>query len=131
MAVTGSSVPLLVAMTLVDNYPVAATLYLARSVLMNVANPLYNAFIMRLVPMELRGTASALLSLSWTIPAGIGRAVGGLLLDIDLELPLRLTALLYTIALAILALFFHNHTGGRPDTPRSGSVEGPSARVLL
>ena len=98
---------------------------------MNVANPLYNAFIMRLVPMELRGTASALLSLSWTIPAGIGRAVGGLLLDIDLELPLRLTALLYTIALAILAVFFHNHTGGRPDTPRSSSVEGPSARVLL
>ncbi|MCE4620277.1 MAG: MFS transporter [Desulfurococcales archaeon] len=131
LAVTGSSIPLLVAMTLVDNYPVAATLYLARSILMNVANPLYNAFIMRLVPVELRGRASALLSLSWTIPAGIGRAVGGLLLDIDLELPLRLTALLYTIALAILALLFHNHTKGRPVTPTSESVGGPSARVYF
>ncbi|MCE4600357.1 MAG: MFS transporter [Desulfurococcales archaeon] len=111
LAVSYASIPLLIAMTLVDSFPVAAAIYLVRSVLMNVANPLFTAFVMRLVPMELRGTASAFLSLSWTIPAGGGRAVGGWLLDIDLELPLRLTAVLYTVALTILAVVFRREVG--------------------
>jgi hypothetical protein len=67
--------------------------------------------------VELRGTASAFLSLSWTIPAGGGRAVGGWLLDIDLELPLRLTAVFYTIALTTLALAFREELGGGEARP--------------
>ncbi|MCE4622247.1 MAG: hypothetical protein F7B19_02900, partial [Desulfurococcales archaeon] len=67
--------------------------------------------------LELRGTASAFLSLSWTIPAGGGRAVGGWLLDKDLELPLRATAVFYTIALTILATVFKDEVrGGEEDT---------------
>ena len=111
LAVSYSSIPLLVAMTLTDSFALASALYLVRSILMNVANPLFNAFVMRLVPRELRGTASALLSLSWTLPAGGGRAVGGYLLDIDLELPLRLTAVLYTVALTYIALEFRDQHG--------------------
>ncbi len=103
LALTLSSVPLLVAMTLTGNYLVAATLYLVRSVLMNAANPLLSAYTFRLVPAERRGLASAFLNLAWTIPAGAGRAVGGALLDVNLELPLRLTAAIYTAALAALA----------------------------
>ncbi len=117
LAVSYSSVPLLIAMTLVNSFPIASGLYLVRSILMNVANPLFNAFVMRLVPLELRGTASAFLSLSWTIPAGGGRAVGGWLLDKDLELPLRATAVFYTIALTILATVFKDEVrGGEEDT---------------
>lgn len=113
LAVSYSSVPLLVAMTLVNNFTIASGLYLVRSILMNVANPLFNAFVMRLVPLDLRGTASAFLSLSWTLPAGGGRAVGGWLLDKDLELPLRATAVFYTVALTILAVVFKSEvTGG-------------------
>ncbi|NOZ30815.1 MAG: MFS transporter, partial [Crenarchaeota archaeon] len=117
LAVSYSSVPLLIAMTLVNSFPIASGLYLVRSILMNVANPLFNAFVMRLVPLELRGTASAFLSLSWTIPAGGGRAVGGWLLDKDLELPLRATAVFYTIALTILATVFKDEVrGGEENT---------------
>ncbi len=112
LAVSASSIPLLVAMTFTNDYYVAAGLYLVRSVLMNVANPLFNAFVMTLVPREKRGAASALLSLSWTLPAGGGRAVGGYLLDVDLELPLRVTALLYTLALAVIAASFPGETRG-------------------
>ncbi|MCE4628157.1 MAG: MFS transporter, partial [Desulfurococcales archaeon] len=108
LAVSYSSIPLLVAMTLTNSFAIASALYLVRSILMNVANPLFNAFVMRLVPREMRGTASALLSLSWTLPAGGGRAVGGYLLDINLELPLRLTAVLYTVALTYIALEFRD-----------------------
>ncbi len=106
LAATIPSIPLLIAMTLVDDYLAASTIYLVRSVLMNVANPLYTAFALSLVPNNRRGIASGLLSLSRQLPAGAGRAIGGYLLDIDLELPLRLTAILYTVSLVALALLF-------------------------
>ena len=126
LAVSYSSVPLLIAMTLVNNFPVAAALYLVRSILMNVANPLFNAVVMRMVPRDLRGTASALLSLSWTLPAGGGRAVGGYLLDIDLELPLRLTALLYTAALTYIAVVLPDAT---QESTRSSGTQTAGERL--
>ncbi len=103
LALAYPSVPLLVAITLTNSYPVAAALYIARTIMMNVANPLLQAFTLNLVPRERQGMASSLLSLSWTLPGGLGRAVGGYLLDVDLELPLRLTATIYTFSLAGIA----------------------------
>ena len=100
LVVAATSIPLLVGMTLTDSYTIASALYLTRSILMNVATPLFEAFALGLVDRSVRGVASSLLSLSWTIPGSGGRVVGGYLLDIDVELPLRLTAILYTIALA-------------------------------
>ena len=99
ISVAATSIPLLIGMTLTNSYLVASTLYLTRSILMNVATPLFEAFALGLVDRGVRGVASSLLSLSWTIPGSGGRVVGGYLLDIDVELPLRLTALLYSIAL--------------------------------
>ena len=96
---TLSSVPLLVAMTLTGSYLTASAIYLARSVLMNLSNPLFQAFAMRLVPSEMRGTAASLLRISWEAPLPPGRALGGYLLELDLELPLRITAALYTVAI--------------------------------
>ena len=103
------SIPLLIAMTLVNNYFIASILYLIRSILMNVSNPLYTAFALSLVPRDKRGIATSILSLSSRIPTGIGRAIGGWLLDIDYELPLRITALLYSISLAFLASCFKDY----------------------
>ncbi|MEB3851691.1 MAG: hypothetical protein LRS49_03820 [Desulfurococcales archaeon] len=104
-------------MTLTSSYPLAASLYLARSVLMNAGNPLLSAYTLRLVPPERRGVASAFLNLAWTVPAGAGRAVGGFLLDVDLELPLRATAAVYAAAIAYL------HRAAKPglasSTPRA------------
>jgi len=103
LALTSASLPLLVAMTLTDSFAVASALFIVRTVLMNAANPLLEATIMRLVPRELRGSAGALMSLSFTLPATAGRAFGGALLDVNLELPLRATAALYAASIAFLA----------------------------
>lgn len=108
LSVTIPSIPLLIAMTLTNNLTLAASLYIIRSILMNVANPLYTAKALSLVPLELRGSASGVLSLSWSLPASAGRAVGGYLLDINVELPLRLTALIYTTSLTFLAHKFRD-----------------------
>ena len=120
LAVSAPSIPLLIAMTLTNSYLVAAALYLVRSILMNVANPLFTAFVMARVPVEYRGAASAFLALSWTIPAGGGRAVGGYLLDINLELPLRLTAALYSASLAGLAILFRDEIASGGSGARAG-----------
>ncbi len=109
LLVTFPSIPLLIAMTFVNNYLVASTIYIARSILMNIANPLFNAFSMTLIPRELRGKAASLISLPWTLVGGIGRAVGGKLLDIDLELPLRITAILYAVSLTGTAIVFRDY----------------------
>ncbi len=96
-----------------DSYAVAAALYIVRTVLMNAANPLLEALTMRVVPRERRGSASSILSLSFTLPATAGRALGGALLDVNLELPLRLTAIIYTLALAQLYMRRRFLEGGR------------------
>ncbi len=106
LLITSPSIPLLVAMTLVNNYLLASTIYIIRSILMNLANPLFNSISMKITPPELRGRASSILSLPWTLLGGVGRAVGGALMDIDVELPLRTTALLYTAGLSIMGLYF-------------------------
>jgi MFS family permease len=114
IAVTMSSVPLLILMTMVDSYVLAASIFLVRTILMNVANPLIEAFTFTLVPRDKRGIASAFTSLSWTIPASGGRALGGRLLDIDVELPLRLTALIYFSSLAGIGALFRDKVSAKP-----------------
>ncbi len=106
LVVTTPSIPLLIAMTYTNDYLVASIIYIIRSILMNLANPLFNALSMQITPENLRGRAASLLSLPWTLLGGLGRGVGGRLMDIDVELPLRITALLYVIGLSIIAVFF-------------------------
>lgn len=116
--VAAPSIPLIVAMTLTSSYTIAAALYIVRSILMNVANPLYQAFEMSLIPSEYRGRGASLISVAWQIPAGIGRYVGGHMMDRHIESPLLATSALYTLALTLLAILFSDHVFTRK-TPRS------------
>jgi MFS family permease len=106
--ISSPSIILILLMTFTNNLLIASAIYIVRTILMNVANPLYEAFQMRLIPRDLRGRASSVLGIVWQFPAGLGRYVGGHLLDIDLELPLRLTTILYTIGLSMLVLLFRD-----------------------
>ncbi len=108
LLVTSPSIPLIIALTMTNNYLVASVIYIVRSILMNLANPLFNALTMKLTPVHLRGRASSILGLPWTLLGGIGRSVGGRLMDIDIELPLRISAILYTIGLSIIALYLRD-----------------------
>ncbi len=113
MLVSGSSIPLLVAVTLVDDLTLAAALYIARTVLMNVASPLLQAFQMKLVPNSHRGRAVSIFTIAWQLPAVAGRSVGGYLMNVDVELPLRVTSVIYAVGLALLALLFRSRKEGR------------------
>ncbi len=102
------SVPLLVSITFINSYVVASLLYICRSALMNAASPLFVAFEMRVIPPEHRGKASSIIRLADRSVAIVGRGLGGYLMSIDLELPLRITALLYAISLTYLLTSFRS-----------------------
>ena len=106
--VSFTSIPPLVAITFVNNYLLAFALYIVRTVLMNVASPLFTAFMMAVVPSDHRGKASSIVDLSRSVPSAIGRGLGGYMLGIDLELPLRITAIIYTLSLTYLFLVFRS-----------------------
>ncbi|MCX8196105.1 MAG: MFS transporter [Acidilobaceae archaeon] len=104
--IASPSVLLLIAMAFAQSYYLASIIYIVRTILMNVANPLYQAFEMSLIPREYRGRGASLISIAWQLPAGVGRAVGGALMGYHLEAPLFATAALYFTAFLLLAAFF-------------------------
>ncbi|MFN4046360.1 MAG: MFS transporter, partial [Acidilobaceae archaeon] len=119
--VAAPSIPLIVAMTLTPSYTIAATLYIVRSILMNVANPLYQAFERSLIPSEYRGRGASLISVAWQIPAGVGRYVGGHMMDWHIESPLLTTSALYALAFALLAILFPRHVFAKNE-PRGSTL---------
>ncbi len=106
--VSSTSIPLLVSMTLVSSFWIALAIFVARTVLMNAASPLFTAFVAKVVHPSARPRAFSLISIARTLTVAPARVVGGYLLSIDLEAPLRITACFYTAALLVLALRYWN-----------------------
>ncbi|MCC6060892.1 MAG: MFS transporter [Desulfurococcaceae archaeon] len=107
--VASPSVLLLALLIPAQSFVIAASIYVVRSTLMNVANPLYQAFEMSLIPRRFRGRGASILSLAWQIPAGLGRSVGGALMDVNVDAPIAVTTGLYTLAFVLLIAFFPNY----------------------
>ncbi len=106
---SGTSIPLLIAITLATNYYIAMALYLVRTVLMNITHPIYSAFMMRIIPSSYRGRSLSIINISRNFTSVFARGLGGYLLDIDLELPLRITSLVYSIDIILLTFLFKEH----------------------
>ncbi|MEM1894757.1 MAG: MFS transporter [Acidilobaceae archaeon] len=107
--IASPSIILLILMTLTSSYTISSIIYIARTILMNVANPLYQAFEVSLIPKEYRGRGVSLISIAWQIPAGIGRGIGGALMSYNIEAPLIATSILYTLAFTMLIILFPDH----------------------
>lgn len=103
-----TSLPLLVAITYVNNYYLAMALFVARTIIMNVASPLFTAFMMSILPKEHRGKALSLMNVARDLVSIAGRSLGGYLLSLNLEYPFRITTGIYCVALTYLLLAFRN-----------------------
>ncbi len=103
VGIASLSIPLLAAITFVNSFPIAAALYAFRTALMNAASPLLQASIMRVTPEGLRGRVNSLLAVVSDVFRVVGAPIGGYLLSrVSLEVPFRVTAAAYLIALAYL-----------------------------
>ena len=68
---------------------------------MNIVNPIWSSFMMGFFSKEERSTAMALNNLSWTATFGVGQFIGGFLFDVSLTWPFFITALLYSLSMAL------------------------------
>ena len=102
----GSAIALIVALPFAPGFLIAALIYTLRTILMNVVNPIWDAFALGFFTREERATSIALRSFAWTSTFGIGQYLGGIIFDYSLTVPFFITGILYGLAvLAIWVLF--------------------------
>ncbi len=93
---------LLASMPFVGSAEIALSLFVARTALMNMANPLLSALINDLVPQEERGRVFGLWNTLSNVPRAVGPAIGGYLMGSGMmDAPLFITAGLYAVAVAL------------------------------
>lgn len=97
-----ASIPLLVATAQAPSFLTAAAFFTLRTVLMNAANPLFWSLTMKIIGPEERSRYTMLNILASQIATGTGSAIGGTLMNINLDSPLYLTASIYLVQTALL-----------------------------
>lgn len=103
------SVVLLIMIPLSSSPSVAITLYISRSLMMNMSSPVMTAFTMSIIKKEERATASSIIQLFDSAPRSFGPAIGGYFYSIgDLDLPFYITAILYSISITLFFMLFRN-----------------------
>ncbi len=103
----------------------AGILYVVRAVLMNMASPIMDAYLMALVTAEERGFASALNSIVWRMPNSASTAGGGYLLDRgQYQSPFLIAGPLYAIGVSFFFVMFRSV---RPQGERAGVRPGQPA----
>jgi MFS family permease len=94
---------------------VAGVLYVIRAVLMNMASPLSDTFLMNMVAEGERATASSFNAVLWNLPNAGSTVVGGSMLNRgDLSSPFYLCGILYITSIVIFYAIFGKSR--RPDT---------------
>lgn len=102
----GSATALIAALPFAPGFLIAALIYTARTILMNIVNPIWDAFALKFFTRGERATSIALRSFAWTSTFGIGQYLGGMIFDRSLTAPFFITGILYGLAvLAIWVLF--------------------------
>ena len=88
-------------------YVIASVLYIIRTFLMNMANPLQQSLIMGLVAEEERGAASGISSSLWRLPNSISATFGAILMSEGyLNEPFYVATILYVVSISLFWVLF-------------------------
>jgi len=103
----GSSTVFMFALAFSPNALTAASLYLVRTALMNMASPVSDSYLMGIISEKERGFASAINGIVWRLPNSVSTVVGGVLLAKGMfALPFFLAAGMYSVAIALFYAYF-------------------------
>lgn len=103
------SIPFLLMIGLAESLPIAVTGYVVRSVLMNMAGPVSNAFFMEGLTKEERATAVGVVRTGDSLVRGIAANIGGWFLAMGMyQTPYFVVASLYVLAVFLFYAFFKN-----------------------
>jgi MFS family permease len=93
----------------------AGIFYVIRAVLMNMASPLSDTFLMSMIAADERATASSFNAVLWTLPNAGSTAVGGSLLNNgELSLPFYLCGTLYITSIMLFYSIFRKSARPSP-----------------
>jgi MFS family permease len=114
VATQGVSTVFMLSLALVPSAALAIVLYIVRAVLMNMASPLIDSYLMGIVTQEERGLASAINTVVWRLPNSVSTIIGGILLASGtFDLPFYLATALYATAIGLFYSQFRNvHPSG-------------------
>jgi len=103
----GLSTVFMLATPFSPNYLIASGVYIIRSFLMNMSNPLEQSLIMGLVSPDERGAASGISAALWRLPNSISTAIGaGLMQSGALAEPFYIATILYVTSITIFWFAF-------------------------
>ena len=100
------SIPLLILIPFSPSFAVVGALWIPRTMLMNMVNPLISAFTMRLTPEEERGNVSAITQIAWNLPNSVSQQIGGATMDRVLDAPILLTSGIYMVYVSAFYFLF-------------------------
>ncbi len=107
-AVQISSIPFLLVFAFAPTLPVAAFGYLARYMLMNMANPILNSFKLEIVGPEQRSIINSVMWMACYSFVGIGTYAGGLMMAGGRSsMPFLITGIFYALTAALYFAFFN------------------------
>jgi MFS family permease len=109
VATQGVSTVFMLSLALVPTAALAIILYIVRAVLMNMASPLIDSYLMGIVTQEERGLASAINTVVWRLPNSVSTIIGGILLASGIfDLPFYIATVLYVVAIGLFYSHFKN-----------------------
>jgi MFS family permease len=103
------SMPFIMLVTLSPNLALAATAYLVRGALMNMAGPINTTFQMEMVSEGERATTSGLMTMADSIPRAVTASISGILMTgNDFYTPFLFTTITYFCASSLFYVFFRS-----------------------
>jgi MFS family permease len=103
------SLGFMIALAFEGNILAAAVIYVIRTLLMNMASPLLDSYLMGIVAPEQRGFASSVNSVIWRIPNSVTTIIGGIILASgNFVLPFLLAGGFYAVAISLFYPTFRN-----------------------
>lgn len=98
--------PLHLSVATAPTFPIAAASYVARTSVMNITVTLLSSLMMRMTVDRERAKVNSFISLVSMASRGLGTALGGTLMAINLELPGYISTAIYSASTAIFYMLF-------------------------
>lgn len=124
----GTSMLFMLAFWLAPTFPLAALAFWLRGGIINIAAPLWDAFVMDQVPPKAQGTVASLQMLTWQAGWAVGPYISGIVQERAGFNPLFITtSVLYVVAISLTWIWFHGHE--RRTTPAAAPAVQAEAAV--
>jgi predicted MFS family arabinose efflux permease len=104
----GSSTLFMLAVPFSPSFGIVSVVYITRSVLMNMSNPMEQSLILGLVAPDERSEASGISAALWRLPNSLSSWIGANLMEAGyLALPFYIASLLYVVSIGLFWYFFN------------------------